>query len=514
MQVKKLKEYCKLMLLDVEIQDKLLILEDKVYSIITDNRDLFGEDMEFIGGDVGIEGVFGFVFEFGGRWYLHEKDTEVTLDELKYKGNVNQRIATKSFLGIRSGYELMNGIGLYNDWIEKAKFLGITALGICEKHTLAGVLEFQSKCIKEDIKPITGLTIVVQEGEDRYEVKLYAKNFEGWLNLLKFNSHINVEQNTSITINFLDDNSGGLFIIADPKSMDIKYLHGVFDFYMLDTVRFLNEDTDKWYINNLESFMKSDIEPISITDAFYLEKCDFITREVLWSIGKTFDHKTNNQYFKNKDQYASELIKMFASEDKSWIHLYKTAGFNEDLVVKQCNFEYDVDTRHLPKYVMTDKQASEFKTNEKLFLYLLKVGFKEKKITDIGKYIDRLKLEIEVLKAGDVIDYFLSTWDIMKYAKSEKMLTGIARGSAGGCLVAYLLDIIKINPLEFELLFERFLNSGRMGEYKDRPSYKIEQEDGTIIELSEGSLVSIERDGIQTSIFVHDLKEGDNLLKH
>lgn len=501
------------MLLDVEIHDGFLTLENKIYSIVTNNRNIFDEEMNFIAGEEE-EGIFGFVYEFGGRWYLHENGTEVTLDEFKYKGNINQRIPTKSFLGIRSGYELMNGIGLYKDWITKAKFLGVKTLGICEKHTLSGVMEFQKLCLENDIKPIIGLTIIIQYEEDRFEVKLYAKNFQGWLNLLKFNSRINVDQQNHIKMDFLINNRDGLYVIADPKTMDIKYLDNIFDFFMLDTVEFLNEDTDKWFINNLEAFIKSNIDPISIVDAFYLEKDDYITREVLWTIGKTFDQKTNNQYFKNKDQYAKELIQMFDNSNKSWVSLYGLAVENEEFIVNNCNFIYDVDTRHLPKYVMTPEQASKFDNNEELFIHLLKVGFKEKNIIDTLKYIERLQKEIKVLQEGDVIDYFLTTWDIMNYAKDEGMLTGIARGSAGGSLVAYLLDIIKINPLEFDLLFERFLNSGRMGEYKDRPSYKIEQEDGTIIELSEGSLVSIERDGIQTSIFIHDLKEGDNLLKH
>ena len=128
--------------------------------------------------------------------------------------------------------------------------------------------------------------------------------------------------------------------------------------------------------------------------------------------------------------------------------------------------------------------------------------------------IERLKKEIKVLQEGDVIDYFLSTWDIMKYVKNEGMLVGMARGSAGGCLVAYLLDIIKVDPLDKGLLFERFLNEGRMGEYQDRPLYKIECEDGSIIELAEGELVRIIRDNRETTVFIHELKETDEIIKY
>ena len=163
---------------------------------------------------------------------------------------------------------------------------------------------------------------------------------------------------------------------------------------------------------------------------------------------------------------------------------------------------------------MNPWEAEQFATNEELFLNLIKKGFKEKNIVDPHKYIDRLKTEIAVLKQGDVIDYFLSLYDIIQFAKRENMLTGIGRGSAGGSLVAYLLGIIQIDPLEFDLLFERFLNSGRMGEYQDRPSYDIELEDGSTITLAEGALVRVMRNEKETIVFIHDLQEGDQYLKH
>ena len=77
------------------------------------------------------------------------------------------------------------------------------------------------------------------------------------------------------------------------------------------------------FSNNLELFIKSDIEPISITDAFYLESQDYRTREQLWTINKAFDDKTDNQYFKSKTQYAGELVQMFDREDKTWIKLFQ-----------------------------------------------------------------------------------------------------------------------------------------------------------------------------------------------
>ena len=510
----KLDNYCKTMILNYEIHGNLLLIDGDKYLILDDQINLIDAEGDFEP-TTKDSSVVGFVYEFGGRWYLQNKDEELQLTELAYVGSAKEKLPTKSFLGIRSGYELMNGMGLYKTWIQKAKFLGVETLGICEKNTLGGVLAFQSECKNSNIKPIIGMTISI-EGSQTYDIKLYVRNFQGWLNLLKFNTIINVDLKISIPLQKLKDNLEGLYLIADPKSMtysSVKDLEDLIDFYQLDTANFLNSDVDAKYIDNLEAFMVSDLRPISITDAFYLERADYRTRESLWTINKAFDTKTDNQFFKSKTQYAGELLQMFDSQDKSWIQLYKKALANEIELVSGCNFEYDTNSRHLPRYIMTEEESNQFDTNEQLFLHLVKKGFKDRQVKDADKYIARLKKEIAVLKMGDVLDYFLSLHDIIRYAKSQDMLTGIGRGSAGGSLVAYLLGIIQVDPMRFDLLFERFLNSGRMGKFEERPSFIVEA-DGKAIEFEEGSLVRIIREEKETVVFVQELVEGDEIIRY
>jgi DNA polymerase-3 subunit alpha len=502
------------MLLEHKIEDGLIEVDNKLFSIIDDNENLFTEDLTSIARDLE-EGLDGFVYEFGGRFYYQLANKDLSLDELVYVGKAKQKIATKSFLGIHSGYELMNGVGLYKDWIKKAKFLGIETLAICEKSALSGALVFQTECKSKGIKSIIGMTVpIINDNLASYEIKLYTKDFKGWLNLLKINSILNVEKKTAVEINFLEDNCEGLFIVVDPKSMEFKNCPEFADFYQLDTVKFLNQEKDEWYLNNLEKFMLSEIKPISICDAYYLEKRDVEIREALWNISKAYDDRTDNQFFKNKDKYAEELIAMFESGNKSWLPLFKEATKNESYLAEACNFNYDTDTRHLPRYEMTAEESEKYSSNYQLFMGLIKKGFKDRGIKDAQKYLDRLKIEIDVLKMGDVVDYFLSLHDILGFAKRENILTGIGRGSAGGSLVAYLLGIIQVNPLEFDLLFERFLNSGRMGLWEDRPAYVVELEDGKVIELAEGSLVRIKRGEQETVVLIDELKEEDEIIKY
>ena len=509
-QINKLHNYCKSMLLDFNIEGDILMFNSLQYLILDQSIVIVDDEGDF--SPVTDLQVDGFVYEFGGRWYLQTNNEELEMTELAYIGIANEKVITKSFLGIRSGYELMNGMGLYKDWIAKGKFLGVEALAICERNTLSGVLAFQNACVQNDIKPIIGMTISLS-GSD---IKLYAQNFQGWLNLLKFNEVINVKQEMFITQEQLRANIEGLILVVDPKSMtfvDTKEIKDLVNYYQLDTVNFTNGDRDFDYMNNLEDYIKSDLKPISITDAFYLEADDYRTREALWTINKAFDDKTNNQFFKSKTQYARELVQMFDSQDKSWIQLYKRAVANESELVDLCDFKYDTDTRHLPKYVMTAEESASHDTNEKLFMSIIKKGFKDRNIKDADKYVERLKKEIAVLKMGDVIDYFLSLHDIINYAKSKKMLTGIGRGSAGGSLVAYLMGIIQVDPLRFDLLFERFLNSGRMGNFEERPSFIVEA-DGQTIEFEEGSLVRIKRNEKETVVFIQELVEGDEILNY
>lgn len=510
---KQLGQYCKKMLLDFEIfEEQILSLDGKEYQIVDSNTILFDQDFEFL--PKSEYDVDGFVYEFCGKWYLQAGE-EVTMQPLKNIGKPKQKLNTNHFLGVHSGNELLNGVGLYSDWIKKAKFLGVQTLGICEKNSVGGSIDFQKQCLKNGIKPIIGLTIDVKRGLETYTVKCYCKNFIGWQNLLKFTYKINVEDEINIDEKFLLDNLEGLFVVIDPKSSKFLDYSLLTEYYQLDTVYFEEENKDMEYANTLKSFLNSDMKPILIFDAYYLEQEEWEVREKLWGIAKSYDYKTKNQYFKNNDQFAIELMQMFVKGNSSWVKLFKEAENNLNNLVEECNFTYDTTSRHLPKYVMTEEESKTFSSNEQLFMHLIKKGFAEKKIDKSlqQKYVNRLKKEIEVLKKGNVIDYFLITRDILNFARSKDILIGIGRGSAGGSLVSFLLGIIKINPMEFDLIFERFLNEGRMGELKECKAYLIQTNDMNI-KLNEKSILKVLRNDVELNIYIEDLKIGDEILKY
>ena len=117
------------------------------------------------------------------------------------------------------------------------------------------------------------------------------------------------------------------------------------------------------------------------------------------------------------------------------------------------------------------------------------------------------------MRKGDTIDYFLTNRDIVVNNNKKGILTGIGRGSAGGCLIAYLLGIIHVDPIDRNLIFERFLNEGRMGELKECKAFLIET-DGGNVKLNEKSVLNIIRNGVKMNVMVEDLVDGDDILKY
>jgi DNA polymerase-3 subunit alpha len=332
-------------------------------------------------------------------------------------------------------------------------------------------------------------------------------------NTTKSKNLLNVDEKEGVEEDFLNNNLENVFIVVDTKVSKFEDVPNFIEYYQLSTVKFTDVDTDIEYLKNLEKFLKSDIEPVILEDAFYLEQEYWEIRERLWAVAKSFDYKSKNQYFKSNLETFKELSEMFEQNTNGAKYLFSKGVKNANKIANECNFMYDTTSRHLPKYKMTKEESNKFGSNKELFMHLVKEGLQRKIKGDQKEYIERINKEVEILESGDVIDYFLLTRDISNYAKSNGVLLGLARGSAGGCLVSYLLDITEIDPLEYGLIFERFLNKGRMGEWAECEAYEIETPDGKIT-LNEKSLLKVMRNKKEINIFVESLQEGDEIINY
>lgn len=192
-------------------------------------------------------------------------EISVKLEKVKWLGKANledESFYVDTYLGIHGTFELMNSVGLYDEWCKKAKFLKITSLGLCEKNTLAGSMKFQKACQKAGLRSIQGMEITVfNEKKDlKYTIKAFVKDKTGWQNLLQLNEIINTNDNAFVTEEDLENYYDGLIFIWDPKTIEYRNIPSTLKeiafYYQLDTVVFEKEEKDKNYLDNLKRFFE------------------------------------------------------------------------------------------------------------------------------------------------------------------------------------------------------------------------------------------------------------------
>lgn len=324
-------------------------------------------------------------------------------------------------LYIKTDNSLLNSMIKISDLVKYALKNNIKALTITDNN-MYGVMEFYTECINNKIKPIVGLEI----NYNNITFVLYAKNIEGYYNLVKLSTLIS---ENNLDFESLKNNSSDLILILpfEYKDNNIKSLYkdifiGVKDIYEYNSY---NE-------NNSVYFNK----------VLYLEENDYIYINYLKSIrdGSAF----SNELLDND-------LKEFSYIEKN----YPKTLVNLSKIVDMCNLKIEKRDDLLPKYTL---QNSYEMLKDKV-----KEGIKRIFGKSVPKvYIDRCKYELDVINKMGFCDYFLIVSDYVSYAKGNGILVGPGRGSAAGSLVSYLLDITEIDPIRYNLLFERFLNPSRV----------------------------------------------------
>lgn len=515
-----------------ELGDFVLKINDRTYELFEpikwDNDEkgiLFDEEFHWA---CDLTDYDYYIFRFGSIWYSLEKGKEknVKLERVKWIGKArldDELFRISTYIGIHGPFELMNGVGLYDEWCKKAKFLGITSLGLCEKGTLAAAMKFQNACQKAGLRAIQGLEIkILNEQKDlKYTVKAFVKNSVGWSNLLKLNEIMNTEDSSFVSEEELEEYCDGLVFIWDPKTIaykDIpKNLQELTSYYQLDTVIYEKNNRDREYLDNLKKFFKSDLKPVAMCDAYYIEKEWSPIKDKLNKLGKVPTHESHNQYFKNYQEYFEELSYLF-SDDEKFYETFENAISNLEEISFECNFVIETQVRHMPVYRMTDEEAQQYDSNVEMFEDLIFKGLEEhpeifeKYSNDVIG--ERLEREMKVIEDGDVVDYFLTLRDITSWCRKNDILTGAGRGSGCGSLVSYLLGLNFVNPLDYDLLFERFLTTGRLIRHDKVEEVIINENDGKPITIKSSDFVRIFRGDEKMIIKAGELQEGDKLVDY
>ncbi|MBS4173800.1 DNA polymerase III subunit alpha [Bacillus sp. FJAT-49736] len=377
-------------------------------------------------------------------------------------------------LQISTAFSLLTSTVSIKKLVEQAVKYKYQTLAITDRNVLYGVIPFYKECVQNGIKPIIGLTAdVLSETKEikSFPMVLLAKNEKGYENLMKISSAIQTVSPTGIPPKWLRGYREGLFAFSPGIEGEIEALLLENDTEKaLETAKFYQQlfEANSFFLSLQNHLLPENqlinqklkeigrelgIQTIVSNNVKYIEKEDAFSHECLLAIGeglKLSDEtrttlRSEEYYFKSKE----EMVQLFADEVDSLENTIRLA--------ESCKLEIKMEQRLLPKFPLEENQ-----TTDDLLRELCLHGLKERIVNINSTYLERLNYELKIIGRMQFNDYFLIVWDFMRFARQNDILTGPGRGSAAGSLVAYTLNITDVDPIEHELLFERFLNPERI----------------------------------------------------
>ncbi|RMH07774.1 MAG: DNA polymerase III subunit alpha, partial [Nitrospirae bacterium] len=393
-------------------------------------------------------------------------------------------------LHLHTQYSLLDGANQLAPLVSQVRHFGQPAVAITDHGNLFGAIEFYQKAQEQGIKPIIGCEAYMAPGSRRqregflahneyYHLILLATNQTGYHNLVKLSSRAYLEgfyYKPRMDKELLYEHREGLIALSGCLSGEVPYLIGQND--LAGALRAAGEyqeifGKDRYYLeiqaNGLEHQVvanrglveihkKLGIPLVGTNDCHYLKKEDARPHEIMLCLqtGKTL---------KDANRLKFDTDQLYVKSTEEMVEAFRElpeAVLNTCRIAEQCNLQFSFGTSHLPHY-----QVPEGYTKETYLRKLAEEGLAERlrqRPTKIPpeSYRRRLDAELDVLITMGYAGYFLIVWDIIRFARSRGIPVGPGRGSAAGSLVAYTLFITDIDPLEYNLLFERFLNPERV----------------------------------------------------
>ncbi len=328
-------------------------------------------------------------------------------------------------LKVTTDYSLLKSMIKIDDLINFLQTKNISACAICDEY-LYGVVEFYDKCLKNNIKPIVGLDIQIQD----CHLYLYAQNYAGYQNLLKLNT---LKTTREIEIEDLSAWSNNIILVLPYASLELfPKLQNIYNQIYLGYQN-AEEKQASLKLSSKVVYVQ-DVRALNSQDTNYLNYLNLIE----------LDKKVTEMTFKDYSAYA--LVFPESSEAKT------TEEF-----CNQIDFKIPKSENLIPKY---DPNIEDSKT---FLASLAHKGLNKRLKGEVpASYQKRLQYELDIINKMGFADYILIVYDYVLYAKKNGILVGPGRGSAAGSLVCYSLGITDIDPLEYNLLFERFLNPERV----------------------------------------------------
>ncbi|MDZ7798522.1 MAG: DNA polymerase III subunit alpha [Patescibacteria group bacterium] len=388
-------------------------------------------------------------------------------------------------LHVHSHYSLLDGLSKIDELIKKAKEYKMKSLALTDHGVMYGTIEFYQKAKKAGLKPIIGLEAYLaphslknkRPGLDErpYHLVLLAKNKEGYQNLIKLTSIAHLEgfyYKPRIDIETLKKYSSGLVGMSACLQGEIprliiskkykkaeeaaKKYHQIFrqkDFY-LEIQHHPNTPHQK-EVNKkiIEISKKHNIPLVATSDIHYTNPEDAAVQDILLCI--QMKKKLEDE---NRMSMLDEDFSMTPPEKmKEYFKKTPEAIENTVQIAEKCQLEIELGKIKLPNYKVPKNSSPEEYLEE-----LCQKGLKEKFNNITEEIKERLEYELSIIKKTGFATYFLIVQDFVNWAKDNEIVVGPGRGSAAGSLVSYLLNITNIDPLKYNLLFERFLNPERI----------------------------------------------------
>ncbi len=395
-------------------------------------------------------------------------------------------------LHVHSHYSLLDGLAKIDDLLDYAKELGFNSLALTDHGAMYGVIEFYKKAKERGIKPILGAELYVASGSRlsrslpsdriRYHLTLLVKNQQGYRNLIQLSTKGYLEgfyYKPRVDKELLKKYSEGLIAMSGclsgeiPKAIaagdldkaeralsEYTNIFGKENFY-LELGRHKEIEEQEIVNNYLVDFAKKfKLKVVATNDVHYLRPEDAAIQDILVAVQTNKDLLDENRLTIRQSDFSLKAPETMINEFSD----LPEAIDNTQEIVEKCNFEIE-----LGKTVLPDFKPPNNKPPIEYLKDLCEDGLK-RRYSDLKnnnpeqykKIIDRLNYELSIIEKTGFASYFLIVSDFVNWAKNNGILVGPGRGSAAGSLVSYLLNITDLDPLKYDLIFERFLNPERV----------------------------------------------------
>ena len=388
----------------------------------------------------------------------------------------------QEFIHLRnsSEYSISRGLSKIKDIVDTAKSHGMPAIALTDFGNLFGLVKFFSYAESQGIKPIIGTVMYVKDSftEDISEALFIAKNNDGLsdlVNLISASQHQIISHCNYVTFDQISQDAENKFVILGGKRSELfkfvsqnknKYAENLIHEYknifkenLLVEFQFFENELENSISKKVVNLASKLCVPVIATnDCMFCKKEDFDIHEIKVCINsKTSINDSNREKLFSQEQFIKSSKEMEALFSKQ----FKMALKNTFEVAKSCNVSLSTGEYFLPEYPVPSGESFDS--------FLEKQAFKglEAIVKDFNKdqqneYIERLKYEISEIKKTGFSSYFLIVADFILWSKSNDIPVGPGRGSGAGSLVAFALGITELDPIEHNLLFERFINPERI----------------------------------------------------